>query len=54
MLTLTLIAFLVAREMVSARRDAHAIRWVRVLNVGVLPLAISFLFVAAVKVLSAL
>jgi hypothetical protein len=52
MLTLALIGLLVARELTATGDGARAIRWKRVLNVGIIPLLVSFVFIVAVQVAS--
>lgn len=50
MATLALIAFLVFKEVSSASTSEHAIRWGRVLNIGIAPLLVAFAVIVAVKV----
>jgi hypothetical protein len=54
LLTVALIGLLVTRELVTAGADGHALRWGRVLNVGIVPLMVSFVCLVAVKVMAAL
>lgn len=53
-LTLALIGLLVVRELMTAREGRSALRWGRVLNIGIVPLLVSFAFILAVKVATAL
>lgn len=47
--TLTLIAFLVSKEVATAAHGERNIRWGRSLNIGVVPLLIAFAVIVAVK-----
>ena len=49
MLTLALIAFLVAKELATADESPATVRWGKVLNVGVVPLLVSFVCIVGVK-----
>ncbi len=53
MLTLTLIALLVMKEVASAGNSTRAIRWGRVLNIGILPLLVSLVCIMGVKIAGA-
>ena len=50
MATLVLITFLVCKELASASAGERAIRWSRVLNVGIVPLLVAFAVIVAGKV----
>jgi hypothetical protein len=52
LLTLALIALLVTKELVAAGADGRALRLGRILNIGIVPLLVGFLCLAAVKVAS--
>lgn len=54
LLTLALIGLLVAKELVTAGEGVRAVRWGRVLNVGIVPLLVSFLCIVAVKLVAVL
>lgn len=47
--TLTLVGLLVAKELVSATPGERGVRWGHTLNVGVIPLLISFLVIVGVR-----
>ena len=49
MLTLALIGLLVVKELVTANEGTRSIRWGRILNVGIVPLLVSFVCIVAVK-----
>ena len=50
MLTVSLIALLVGRELASASDSSRGARMARVLNVGMVPLLASFALILAVKI----
>ena len=52
--TLTLIGLLVAKELASATPGERGVHWGRVLNIGVVPLLLSFLVIVGVKLADAL
>lgn len=47
--TLTLVALLISKEIATATPGGQSIRWGRTLNVGLVPLLISFAVIAGVK-----
>ncbi len=53
MLTVALIAFLVVKELISASEGHRFAHWGRMLNVGIVPLLVSFLCIVGVKIASA-
>jgi hypothetical protein len=52
--TLTLIAFLIVKEIAGAAPGERAVRWGRTLNIGIAPLLVAFAVIVAVKVAEAL
>ena len=49
LLIFALIGLLLVRELVLAEETPHAARWLRMLNVGIAPLLIFFVFVVTVR-----
>ncbi len=47
-ITVTLIACLIVKEIVSAAPEQRAIRWERALDIGIVPLLVTFAVIAAV------
>jgi hypothetical protein len=52
LLTIALIALLVTKELVTAGANGRTLRLGRILNIGIVPLLVGFLCLAAVKVAS--
>jgi hypothetical protein len=50
LLTLTLIALLIGKEIATAAPGERSIRWRRTLNIGMVPLLVSFVVIVVVQV----